>query len=264
MSVRDSVRIASGCAGTGTELLRFSELAGRWFTTRTITLDPHAGQPAPRLVESASGLVHCTGEPNSGLEHFTGTDLPELVRAGAKVMVSVSGRTGSDLVQLVRRLSHAPGLTGIELNLAPGAHDLLRLNNPPAIADLITQVRAVLPGGTQLHAKLGAEHGASQARVIAGTVDALVVTGATPAALPDGRLGLLSGPAVLPITAGRVQAVRAVTGDLPIIAVGGVRCGSDVQALLRSGASAVQVGTGLLHDPTLLDQIELELQGAPR
>lgn len=264
MTARELVRVAAGCGGTATELSRFSDLSGRWFTTRTTTLDPHAGEPAPRIVESASGLVHCTGEPNSGLEHFTGTELPELVRAGAKVLASVSGRTSTDLVQLVRRLGNAPGLAGVEVNLAPSAPDLVRPSNPAAAADLVSQVRAVLAGGMAVHVKFGAEHGASHARVLASVVDAIVVSGSTPGALPDGRLGALSGPAVLPLTAARVQAIRTVTGDLPLIAVGGVRCASDVRALLRAGANATQVGTGLLHDPTLLDQIDLELQGDPR
>lgn len=264
MTARDLVRIAAGCGGTATELLRFSDLDGRWFTTRTTTLDPHGGQPAPRLAESASGWVHCTGEPNSGLEHFTGNELPDLVRAGARVMASVSGRSTTDLVQLARRLGNAPGLQGIELNLAPSAADLVRPSNPAAVADLVSQLRAVLPGGMLVHVKFGAEHGASHARVLAGVVDALVVSGATPAALPDGRLGSLSGPAVLPLTAARVRGVRAVVGDLPVIAVGGARCGPDVLALVGAGATAVQVGTGLLHDPTLLDRIDHELQGTQR
>lgn len=252
---RSIVGIAAGCGGSGTELLRFTSLAGRWFTSRTITLDPHGGEPAPRMVESSSGLVHRVGEPNSGLEHFTGTELPELVRAGAKVMVSVSGRSTTDLVQLARRVGTAPGVRGVEVNLAPSASGLIHQTNPAAVADLVAQVRAVIPGGMAVHAKFGAEHGATHARLMAGVLDAVVITGATPAAMPDGRVGSLSGPAILPITAARVQAVRAAAPEVAITAVGGVRCASDVLALLRSGANRVQVGCALFQDPTLLDQI---------
>lgn len=260
----DLVRVAAGCGGTGAELLRFTDLTGRWFTTRTITLDPHAGAAAPRIVEAASGLVHCTGEPNPGLEAFAGTELPVLVRAGARVLVSVAGRASADLLQLARRLGAAPGIAGVEVHLAPDSDDLLRTPGPAAAADLISQVRAVLPGGLAVHAKLGPEHSLGHARVLAGLVDALVVSGAVPAALPDGRSGSLVGPAVLPVTAARVAQVRAAVPQALLIAAGGVRCGADVQALLRAGASAVQVGSGLLHDPTVLDQIDHELQGAPR
>ena len=89
------VMVAAGCGGTGRELEPFAGpdgLAGLDFVTRSLTLDPRAGGAGPRLVEVPGGLVNAVGLPNPGLEHFLATELPWLVRAGARVLVSIAAR----------------------------------------------------------------------------------------------------------------------------------------------------------------------------
>ena len=121
MRLGGPVMVASGCGGTGRELAPYADLDGLDFVTRSITLDPRAGGPAPRIAETPSGLVHAVGHQNPGLEHFLATELPWLVRAGARVHVSVVGSTIGEYAELARRLSRAPGVAGLEVNL--GAPD---------------------------------------------------------------------------------------------------------------------------------------------
>ncbi len=255
----DLVRVAAGASGTGIDLAAFTPLSGLWITTRTLTLDPRRSGAGVRIVESASGFVHAADRPNPGLEAFTATELPALVRAGARVLVSVSGRSVDEIVDLSRRLGITPGLAGLEVGLASGASDLVDIVGPRASADLLGRVRAVLPPGMLLHAKLGPAADAGTARAVSEQVDALVVSGGCPALLPDGGSGELVGPAILPVTAHRVAMLRTLS--VPLVAVGGVGCAADVLALLDAGADAVQIGSALLHDPAALNRILRDLEG---
>ncbi len=40
------------------------------FVSKTITPDPRAGNPPPRLYETPSGMINSIGLPNKGLEGF--------------------------------------------------------------------------------------------------------------------------------------------------------------------------------------------------
>ena len=118
------VMVAAGCGGTGRELAAYcgpDGLDGLDFVTRSITLDARTGGPGPRVEEVPGGLVNAVGLPNPGLEHFLATELPWLVRAGARVIVSIAGATMGEYADLARRLSRAPGVAGLEVNV--GAPD---------------------------------------------------------------------------------------------------------------------------------------------
>ncbi len=46
------------------------------FVSKTITLEPRAGNPPPRLWEEATGMVNSIGLPNKGLLAYLAEDLP--------------------------------------------------------------------------------------------------------------------------------------------------------------------------------------------
>ena len=50
----------------------------RAFVSKTITLEPRAGNPPPRLFETPAGMVNSIGLPNRGLAGYLEHDLPEL------------------------------------------------------------------------------------------------------------------------------------------------------------------------------------------
>src|SRR3546814_13933472 len=76
--------------------------------------------------------------------------------------------------------------------------------------------------------------------------DAVVVTNAVPALMPDGRPGGLSGPAIGPLALRCVHEVRAALPDLPVIGVGGLARVADPPAFLAAGAPALPTGPPLL------------------
>lgn len=265
------VLTAAGCGGSGRELAAYDALdAVGAFVTRTITLDPRPGGPQPRIVESPAGLVHNVGLQNPGLEPFLASELPWLVQQGIRVVVSIAGATLAEYADLARRLGRAPGLSGIELDLGepdPVGAGVLDVREPAQAADVVAAVCRDLPRGLQVWAKISPD----VARVVETTrrvseagAHAVVIGHALPAAFPDGRPAGLSGPAVGPVVLRCLVQAHAALPAVPLIAAGGVSTAADVRRYLAAGASAVQVGSALLHDPTAVTRIVAELRGETR
>src|ERR1700761_4565848 len=97
---------ASGCAGTGKELAVFTDVARLGAViTKAVTLEPRAGNPAPRITETPSGLLSSVGLQGPGLDGFLQRDLPWLLSRGARAFVSVAGHTSREYGELSSRLS---------------------------------------------------------------------------------------------------------------------------------------------------------------
>lgn len=268
LSLRGPVLVASGCGGTGRELASYADLSRLGaFTTRSITLDPRAGQGAaagPVIVESPSGLVHATGRPNPGLEHLLALELPALVREGVAVVVSVTGRDVDELGELAGRLASAPGVAGVEIDLADPAaapDGLLVADRPGVVSAAVAAVVRRLPAGIGVLAKLAPDPwriGEQARAAVSAGASVLVVGGAVPALLPGappGRPAGLSGPAVLPLALRCVAEARRVVPEAGIVGCGGVAGPAQARAHLAAGADAVAVGSALLHDPSTLTRI---------
>jgi dihydroorotate dehydrogenase (NAD+) catalytic subunit len=272
LMLRSPVMVASGCGGTGRELAAYTPLSDLGaFVTRSITLDARRGGPMPRLVETPAGLVNAVGFDNPGLEHFLATELPWLVSQEVPVVVSMAGASMGEYADLARRLGRAPGLAAVEVNLsAPDAigGSVFDVREPFQAAGVVSAVRRDLPRDLPVIAKLRSDvfRVVETARAVADAgADAVVVGNALPATLPDGRPGGLSGPAVRPLALRCVADVHAELPDLPLVGCGGITTADDARSFLAAGATAVQVGTALLHDPTTAGRLVAELadQGAP-
>ena len=263
--------VASGCGGTGRELEPFlgpDGLDGLDLVTRSLTLDRRDGGPAPRIEECPGGMVNAVGLPNPGLEQFLATELPWLVRAGTRVHVSVAGSSLGEYADLARRLSRAPGVAGLEVNLGvpdEAGWGLYQAREPFQSASAVAAVRREFPADLPVLAKLRPD----VSRIVEGAracadagATAVVVGNAVPAAFTDGRSGGLSGPAVLPVALRCVAEVHRALPDLAVIGCGGVRDLATARAFLDAGARAVQVGTGLLHDPTTVARLRADLATA--
>lgn len=268
VALASPVIVAAGCGGTGRELDALGGLAGVGaFTTRSITLDPRDGATGRRVHETAAGFVHATGLQNPGLDQFLATELPWLAAHGVRTFVSVAAGSLGEYADLARRLGNAPGVDGIELNLsAPDAVELglFDAREPFQAARVVAAVRRDLPGRVPVLAKLGHDPArvVEVARAVAEAgADAVVLGNALPALLPDGRVAGLSGPAIHPVALRCVHDVRTALPDLTVVAAGGATSAADVRAFLAAGAVAVQIGAGLLHDPTCAARAAADLGG---
>ncbi len=271
------VLTAAGCGGTGRELARFTDLLTLGaFVTRTVTLDARPGVPAPRLVATAAGVLHETGEQNPGHLGFLATELPWLAQQRVRTVVSIAGATLAELAELARRVGEAPGVSAVEVDLSASDRDRQgRAFGAHAhqTGKALAVVRREVPRGVPVLAKLVPEASVvdvGRAAVEHGA-DALVLSHGLPGlaldrdtwrpALAAGS-GRLSGPAVHPVAVERVWQVHAALPAVPLVGVGGIRTGYDALEMLLAGATAVQVGSALLRDPSAAARITEELRGA--
>jgi dihydroorotate dehydrogenase len=110
------------------------------------------------------------------------------------------------------------------------------------------------------------------ATVVETGVDGVIVcntTVARPVGLKDARrdeAGGLSGPPLLEMSIEALAGMYRLTGGrIPLIGSGGVASGADAYAMIRAGASLVQVYTGFIyHGPGLVAEIARDLAAALR
>ena len=257
------VLIASGCAGTGKELHGLVELRRvGGVVSRTVTVEPRDGSAPPRIVESASGVVWETGLQNPGVDAFVATELPTLAAASSAVFVSIAGATLEEYVRITGVLQGRTGVAAIEVHLSGPDRELER----PVLgthADRVTEVVgavarmslvpvfAKLPGGVDVVplAVAAARAGASGLTLCASPPALAIDAPASRPAL-GGTGGWLSGPALKPMTLRAVAEVHRALPRMPLVASGGIRSATDAVEAMLAGASAVQVGTATLVDPT--------------
>ncbi len=263
------VLTASGCGGNGRDLAAYGDLSSLGgFVTRSVTLQPRPGGAEPRIVESPSGLVNAIGLQNPGVTAWLDDELAPLVELGATVVVSIAGHSLGEYAELTRTLGRSPGVAALEVNLSapdPLGSGLLDAREPFQAASVIGSCRRDLREGVLLLAKLRCDVArvAEVARAVTEAgADAVVVGNALPAALPDGRAGGLSGPAIRPQALRCVAEVVRALPDTPVIGCGGIMDADDARAHLAAGARAVQVGTALFHDPTAAFRIAAQLATA--
>lgn len=271
---QNPVLLAAGTCGFGMELADVVDLDGLGgFVTKSVTLEPRAGNPAPRVTEFAGGMMNSIGLANPGLEGTRADKLPwirEHIRR-ARVFVSVAGHSEREFLTLVKELDGEEGFLGFELNLS--CPNDTRRDAPPFALDPVA-VEAVVRGarartGRPLLIKLAPNDpdpaGTAEVAAQAGA-DGLTLSNTLPGLLLDveGRAELgagpggVSGPALLPVGLRIVSAVRAAT-DLPLVGLGGVSSVADAVAYARAGACLVGVGTATFADPRAGEKIVREL-----
>ncbi len=262
VSLATPVLIASGCGGTANELNGLVELRRvGGLVSRTVTVEPREGSAPPRIVESAAGVVWDTGLQNPGIDAFIAAELPALA-ATSPVIVSIAGGTLEEYVRITGVLQGRAGVAAIEVHLSGPDRELDR----PVIgahADRLTEVVgavsrmslvpvfAKLPGGVDVVplAVAAARAGASGLTLCASPPALAIDAVATRPALGAAN-GWLSGPALKPMTLRAVAEVHRALPRMPLVASGGIRTAVDAVEAMLAGASAVQVGTATLIDPT--------------
>ena len=120
MRLRNGVMTASGTAGYGTELagyLPFAELGA--FVTKSLAAFEWAGNPAPRLHPTPSGMLNAVGLQGPALAYWRDRVLPDLLATGAAVVASIWGRTQAEYREAAEVLHDAPdGVVAVEINLS--------------------------------------------------------------------------------------------------------------------------------------------------
>jgi len=272
---QNPVLLASGTAGFGRELAAVVDLeALGGVITKSVSVEPRSGNPAPRVAEFSGGMLNSVGLANPGVEAVAEGELPWLAEhlTRARVLVSVVGNTVQDYAAVVHRLETYAVVVAFELNLSCpntarggehfGADDTVLHELVTRCADatrkpLVAKLAPTLPDMART-AAVAARAGAAAIAVV-NTLPGFLYRDAAPrAARHEARLGAgqggVSGPALLPVGVLATRRVRAATG-LPVIGVGGIRSVDDARQYLAAGASLVAIGTSGLADPRVPERI---------
>jgi dihydroorotate dehydrogenase (NAD+) catalytic subunit len=263
LTLRNPVLTASGCFGSGREINRFFDVRRLGaVVVKSVTLEPRAGLPTPRMVETASGMLNAIGLQNPGIDAWLAHDLPWLVEHRVPTIVSIAGRTVSEYRNLAERLRGQPGVIAIEANIScPNVEDrgtvfacrpeatgeaiaqVVRVSTVPVLAKLTPDVTDI----TEI-ALAAAEAGATAVSLV-NTLLGMAIDVETGEPLLGGVTGGLSGPAIKPVAVRAVHQVHQRLPELPIVGMGGIRSVEDVVEIVRAGASAVAVGTATFGNP---------------
>ncbi|RKY66277.1 MAG: dihydroorotate dehydrogenase [Candidatus Latescibacterota bacterium] len=263
LHLKNPVLAASGTFGYGREFAKvmdLSRLGG--IVTKAITLEPRLGNPTPRIVETASGMLNSIGLANVGVAAFARDKMPFLRSCGTAVIVNVAGRSMDEYVEVVRRLSDCPGIHALEINIScPNVQEggLAFGADPKVAAAVIGAVRSVTrlpviakltPNVTDIVriAEAVQEAGADAVSLI-NTLVGMAIDVVRRRPELGSVTGGLSGPAIKPVALAMVwKAAQAVR--IPVIGMGGIMNAGDALEFMLAGAVAVQVGTANFVDPT--------------
>jgi dihydroorotate dehydrogenase (NAD+) catalytic subunit len=260
---------ASGTFGYGVE---FEEIVSLdkigAFVTKGLSLEPMAGNPTPRIIETAAGMINAIGLQNMGVRPFVEEKLPKLrTIKGAVVIANVFGYTVEDCLEVIRVLNDAEGIAMYELNAScpntshggmvfgtdPGLlYELVARTKGAAARPLMVKLSPNVTSIGQM-ARVAQDAGADAVSLV-NTFVSLAIDIETRRPKIANVTGGLSGPAIKPIAVRMVhEASKAVR--IPVVGMGGIVRAEDAVEFMMAGATAVQVGTASYADPRAVENI---------
>jgi dihydroorotate dehydrogenase (NAD+) catalytic subunit len=253
---------ASGTFGYGleyTDFLDLNDLGG--FSTKGLSLNPKVGNPVPRVIETASGMLNAIGLENIGLQAFLSDKLPQLKNYKTRIIVNFFGDTVQQYVEMASALSKEERIDALEMNVScPNVEEGgLQFSSDPAVLRQVVEatrkatdkflIVKLSPNVTDISVLAkAAEDAGADALSVCNTFVGMKLDLETGKPYLANRTGGLSGPAIKPLALNLVyQTVRAV--KIPVIGIGGISNSEDALEFLKVGAKAVQIGTANFIDP---------------
>ncbi len=274
VELQNPIIAASGTFGYGVEFAEILSLdrIGA-FVTKGLSREAMAGNPAPRIIETAAGMINAIGLQNMGVRAFIAEKLPELRRIkGLVTIVNVFGFTVEDSIEVIHTLNDTPGVSMLELNAScPNTSHggMVFGTDHRLLFELVSKCKAVArlplivklsPNVTSigLMARVAADAGADALSLV-NTFLALAIDVETRRPRIANITGGLSGPAIKPIAVRMVHEVHGAV-SLPILGMGGILNERDAVEFMLAGATAVQVGTASYADPRAVENIAAKLK----
>jgi len=275
IELANPVIAASGTFGYGIEFEEIVSLEGIGaFVSKGLSREPMSGNEAPRIVQTAAGMLNAIGLQNIGVVEFIEKKLPQLSRyPKAKCIVNVFGYQVNDYMEVIQRLNDAPGIVAYELNVScPNVHEggMTFGADPGALEYLVARAKAaskrplivkLSPNVTSIAtmARIAALAGADALSLV-NTFLGMAIDVETRQPMIRNVTGGLSGPAIKPIAL-RMVYEAAKTVKIPVLGMGGIVTAEDAVEFLLAGATAVQVGTASYADPRAVERLVSGLTG---
>ena len=260
--MKNPVTTASGTFGFGPEYAPYVDLNTLGaIVVKGVTLLPRQGNPTPRLAETPAGILNSIGLQNPGVERFITEALPFLADYQLPVLVNIAGETITEYAKMAERLSQAPGIAGLEVNIScPNVNKggMLFGSDPvtagevtkavkesthlPIIVKLSPNVTSIL----EIAEKVALAR--ADALSMINTLSGMAIDIKTKSPVLGNILGGLSGPAIKPVALRAIwQVYREI--KLPIIGMGGITTATDAIEFILAGATAVAIGTANFRNP---------------
>ena len=268
LSLKNPIMPSSGSVYYGLDDVYEVERLGA-LVTKTTTLDERAGNPQPWIINTPAGILNSVGLANPGVNKVIKEFLPKIAEkySNLPVMFSIAGETVQDYVRLTKYFDDIDTISAIEANLSCPNVDRGGIEfgvSAESAAEVIAAMRQVTK--KPIYAKMSPN--VTDIKPIVKTVE---LAGADGLVLINTLVGMnldlakrepslargiggLSGTAIHPIAV-RFVYEAAQTVDIPIIGVGGVTQVDDALELMMAGASAVQVGSAIATNPTIMPDI---------
>jgi dihydroorotate dehydrogenase (NAD+) catalytic subunit len=274
VALKNPVLTASGTFGYAREFAAVCDIGALGgVVTKGISPKPRAGNPPPRICETAAGMLNSIGLENVGALAFAADKMPYLRLAGAVVVVNFFGETEDEYVECAARLGDVEGVGALEMNISCPNVKRGGLEfgvDPRAAGRLVAAVRAatrrplwvkLTPNTSDIAALAGAclEAGADGLSVI-NTLKGMAIDARARRPRLATRFGGLSGPAIKPVALRMVHEVHRTFPQAPIAGIGGIQCGEDAVEFILAGATCVQVGTQSFVEPDAAVRIVRELE----
>ena len=255
--------VASGTFGYGTEapeLVDVNQLGA--IVTKSITRQPREGNPPPRIVETASGMINSIGLANIGVEKYIKDLLHIYEGLSTKIIMNIAGTDIQEYVEIMEMVESVSSvIAGYEINIScPNVKEggmefgvdcemtakltetLRGITERLIIMKLSPNVSDIVSIG------MSAENAGADAVSAINTVVGMSINAKTGMSDIFTTCGGLSGPAIKPIGLAAVHKLYQQL-SIPIIGIGGVVSGEDAVEYMLAGATAVQVGTASFRDP---------------
>ena len=274
IQLKNPVIAASGTFGYGMEfedVVHLDKLGG--LVVKGLSKEPMAGNPPPRLYETAAGMLNAIGLQNIGARAFVEEKLPALrQKKNIVVFANVFGYTREDYERTIEILNEGEGIAAYELNVScPNtAHGGIQFGSDPRLLDEVVStakhhsqrplIVKLSPNVTSIAqmAYVAQEAGADAVSLVNTFVAMAIDTETRKPRISNITAGL-SGPAIKPIAVRMVyDAAHAVR--IPVIGMGGISTAADVVEFMLAGAAAVEIGTASYWDPCATEKVVDELQ----
>jgi dihydroorotate dehydrogenase (NAD+) catalytic subunit len=262
LKLKNPVMTASGTFGYGEEYADYVDLnrIGA-IVVKGLSLKPRLGNPPPRIMETAGGMLNAVGLQNIGVDAFIDEKLPFLKKFDVKVVANMYGETYDEYIKVAKKLSMAKGVHALEINIScPNVKKggVSFGSYRKTAAEVTRKVKGetglpvivkLTPNVTDIAAIAEAvEKAGADAISLINTLAGMSINLKTRTPHLKNITGGLSGPAIKPVALRMVwQVVQRVS--VPVIGIGGIMTASDALEFLILGAKAVQIGTANFINP---------------
>jgi dihydroorotate dehydrogenase len=282
VTFRNRVGVGAGFDKDGRALAGWAGLGLGFAEVGTVTPEPQAGNPRPRLfrLPADDALVNRMGFNNAGAQALAARVAAARARLPEGFAVGVNIGRGretpddaaiDDYLAAFRAVSAAADYVAVNVS-SPNTRGLRAMQSVETLTALLAALvaeRAPLGLGVPLLVKLAPDlddatvETLAEAGMTAGAAGLILgntTTGRsgllTPAPLRD-QAGGLSGRPLLPRMLELVARVRARIGSgAVLVASGGIGSGRDAVAAMEAGADLVQLWTGLVYrGPGLIGEV---------